>query len=124
MKTEIEKLGEIFDDYADIGMIKKKSAHKSDKDLFMNAYDAIPYKIIGGVTNNGEIGLDFGDSPSDGYPLIYFVGGKNGYYNPSNLQEVSHEDFYNFYGVDEGDLDDDDFYEEDPGAYTDEEFIQ
>ena len=94
-------------------LLKKKSAHKSDKELLLNAYDAIPYKIIGGVINDGEIGLDFGDSPSEGQPLIYFIGGKNGYYHKSNLKEVSHEDFY----------------EEDPGTYTkedyksDEEFI-
>ena len=93
-------------------LLKKKSAYKSDKELLLNAYDAVPYKIIGGVRYDGEIGLDFRESPSEGQPLIYFIGGKNGYYHKSNLQEVSHEDFYNFYGVDDEDLDDDDFYEE------------
>lgn len=94
------------------------AARKSDKELFMNAYDAIPYKITGNVTGQGQIGLDFGDSPSDFAYLIYFPGGKSGYYQKSDAEQVSHEDFYEFYGIDEDSLDDDDFYDEEGASYS------
>lgn len=75
-------------------------ASKTDEQLFNNAHDAIPCKIIGNVRHRGEIGLNFGDSPGSN-PIVYFPGSSSGYFSPSDLEEVSHEDFFEFWGVDQ-----------------------
>lgn len=75
-------------------------AHKSDADLERTYYDATVWRVRKGVTNGGMIGFDYGDSPGS-LPLLYFPGGKTGYYHQSDLTKVSHEEAASHYKWDE-----------------------
>ena len=75
-------------------------AHKSDAELEQQLWDATPYRVRKGVAIGGLVGFDFGDSPGS-LPLLYFPGGKAGYYHQSDLHRVSHEEAMSQYGWDE-----------------------
>ena len=79
------------------------AAHYSKDQLLDRAYDGTPYLVIGNVRNKGKIGIDLDESPGSN-PLIYFPDGQESYYSQSDLKRVSHEQFFELYGVDsEGD---------------------
>jgi hypothetical protein len=75
-------------------------AHKSDEELERSYPDATAYRVAKHMQHGGEIGFDFGDSPGS-LTLLYFPGGKTGYYHQSDLKRVSVEDAADEYGWDE-----------------------
>ncbi|KKS76785.1 MAG: hypothetical protein UV51_C0016G0005 [Candidatus Woesebacteria bacterium GW2011_GWC1_42_9] len=86
--------------------IYKDGGRAGDK-VLQNYTDGTPYRVVGQVARAGEIGIDFGNSPGS-LPLLEFPAGGMGYFHPSDLLRVTHEDFAEYWGVDQDEDDDDD----------------